>query len=329
MKPIYAIPLLFLAIVPALSGTGTVRKRLPLEVTTPVEKKINNETLWDLTQTETAQGRGARFLLYGDTVLSETVEDWRRWFALQGDTLLLQREESLRKALVYEDSVVLDGSERSTTFKSFVRDSEDNRFVREGIHLSTAAERCRLVIVPGDTAVVTLITEDITYSEIPDPLLNDEDYTTSEGKRYHRQTRRWLKDNLLPEAIMVSEWSIEGEKEALISETCHVIDPYGNERRDEDNRQNNQDPEQETGRILEAMQMSWTDGKVTLTLPDPMPVGYSLDILTDQGLPVEHREIEANSETSPSITISGVLTGRIMAVVTTPWNQIVRMLTKE
>ena len=329
MKPLHAIPLLFMTAATATSVTGTVRMTLPLEVSTPVEKKIGNETLWDLTQTETSQGRGARFLVYGDTLLSETVGGWRRWFAVQGDTLLLQREESLSKAAVYADSVIIDGTEKSTPFRSFVRDSEDNRFVREGIHRSMAAERCRLVVVPGDTLAVTRITEDITFTEIPDPMLADEDYIASEGKSYRRQTHRWLREGLIPEAIMITEWSQEEDGERLLSQSCHVRDYYGTESLNDESENDERDPEQETERILEAMQISWTEGKVTLYLPSPIPVAYSIDILTDQGLPISHREVDGDTETAPVISVNGVTTGRIMAVVTTPWRQTVRMLTKE
>ena len=315
--------------IPTLIMSGqTIRERLTLAVTTPVEKKTDGIPLWDLTQTLTTPESGARYLIYGDTLLSETIDGWRRWFAINGDTLTLCREESLRRAVEYRDTVVIDGERRSTPFSADVIDTEENRFLRRGAHTSEALERCLIVPVPGDTLKVVMRRETTEYSELPDPMLADPDYTASEERRCRREVISWLSGGLIPEAVMVTEWSLDGGKETELGRTCYLKE-RGTSPEDSPLRDDEKDPEQETLGILDNMEILWRDGSVVLMLSSPMPCPFSVDVLTDQGLSLSHREFSGKGELLPEIPVSGPLTGRLMTVVTTPWRQIVRLITIE
>ncbi|MDE6077495.1 MAG: hypothetical protein K2G29_07165, partial [Muribaculaceae bacterium] len=56
---------------------------------------VRPNLLWDFRNAEkTEDFLGASYILYGDSLLSETVDDQRRWYAISSDTLMLVREES-------------------------------------------------------------------------------------------------------------------------------------------------------------------------------------------------------------------------------------------
>ena len=305
-----------------------IRTGLPLVVSSPVEKRIGNKNLWDLTLSGPAYNREACFLSYGDTILSETIDGWRRWFTIHDNVLSLKREESLRKTVIYRDSITFEPN-TVTNFIADVQDSEDNRFIREGRINIHPIEEGLLVLIPGDTIKVLIHVEEMVFDEIPVPIINDELYTNSEIKKYKQKNTWWIREGLVPEAVMFEERHYTDHAANAIRMACYAKDnglyttPHNTESYEDETF------EEITGRCLEAMTAEWHSEAMTLRFPEVLPIDFTVDVLTDQGLPISHHLYQGNTYQMITINLASIMSGRIIIAVTTPWHQKVEMITKQ
>lgn len=79
---------------------GQERVSLTLKANPIASVKVENGTVWDLSYTKNVSDSKVRYLMYGDSLLSETIEGNRRWYSLKHRNASLIREESLRHSCV-------------------------------------------------------------------------------------------------------------------------------------------------------------------------------------------------------------------------------------
>ena len=89
-------PLLILPIFMLLAPSASPQYVLRLEAR-PLDRIPETEgSVWNLSDAEYTKGNNPDYVIYGDSLFSETVECIRRWYALSPDTVRFIREESMR-----------------------------------------------------------------------------------------------------------------------------------------------------------------------------------------------------------------------------------------
>ncbi len=346
MKPPFSIPLVLipaiLAVSPTVSGvpagivtserlsgsavsTGVDTRTLPMTAR-PIEDICSTpDPLWDLSDNWEESPYSASYILYGDTLLSETVDGQRRWYAMRRDSVLLVREESLLHRSVPGNppptNAIHAGQPPVTSaahpYTASGTDSRDFNVRREGTYGSIPAVRGRLVTAPGDTLDVfmtveeTVFLEDWTESgtEAATTVPKDPTFTHS-FRRY-----RWFpaSGGPLPVAIQTEESAtVDGETATV--RYAHVIDP--SESGSMKTRGKDDPVEPDVERILSEAVIECSGGEITITTGSTATAAIRVSVASEGGMAFHSGEATLSADTPVRIPCGSFHPGRYIVAVT-------------
>lgn len=346
MKPPFSTPLALipaiLAVFPTLSAvpagsvtaeplsrsartTGTDTRTLPMTARPIGDIGGASDLLWDLSDNWEEDPYSASYILYGDTLLSETVDGQRRWYVTLRDSVLLVREESLLHRSLPGDplptNAIHAGQPPVTSachpYTASGIDSRDFSVSREGTYSSVPAVRGRLVTAPGDTLDVFMTVEETVFREEWGGAGTEAATTATSDPTVTRSFRRYrwfpASGSPLPVAIQTEESAtVDGETET--ARYAHVIDPSESGTMKTRVKEDAGEPDAE--RILSEARIECSGGEITITTGSTATAGIRVSVASEGGMAFHSGEATLSADTPVRIPCGSFHPGRYIVAVT-------------
>lgn len=323
MKPLLSI-LIFLLFTTPLGGQERTSLTLGAK---PIESvRTSNGSIWNLSTTETDANRSARYLMYGDTLLSETIDGNRRWYSVNAGDVHLIREESLRHACVPALPIPTNAFGKGATcmesgYEAIGHDGHTSCLRREGKYRSSPPVKGKLVVSTGDTIAATLTMEECVYveKESASTALMAEEAKADSLLQVSFTRYRWFHSSPFPVAVQTEE------KGTLLNgaDVYHNISAYTADFSDHAYRplldgDNPEDADAYADRLVKSISARFSDGRIIIEPGLPLPEGgepLEIAVSSEGGIPYFHGSYDVSTVMPVSVSCDGYPPGRYVVGV--------------
>ena len=341
MKPLFSLPFTLLAAATALhpasavpEGGGTSVQQLRSSVPTgndtrilqmtarPIEDVIlKANTVWDLSDNWKEEEYCASYILYGDTLLSETVDGNRRWYNIGRDTVTLVREVALLQRCIPDpplptNAIYTGKPPVSTERLDYFASGQENRdflLSRNGGYSSIPAIPGLLVLAPGDTIEAVMTVEEIIFEEHVAPEHTDNAANPAGTQVFRRY--RWFPGQMssMPVAIQTEETLTRGEDTETVR-YAHVIDPSETDtvvyrKRDLPEADNIE-------KTLREITVGYSGGEITISSRESYATDININIASESGMTFFSGSGTLSSSTPVTVPCASFHPGRYIVAVT-------------
>lgn len=289
-----------------LSLMGGAREELPCRSFSDAKAVCDNGAVWNLSDAARTDRAGASYIIYGDTLVSETVDGLRRWYALTDEGRFFIREES-RSFYIVPDSVMTCGTGAECEFTA--SGLLDNIFPlsRRGTHSCEGPFEGKIVVTTNDTIPARMMVERFEYEEKVSPTF--EGFIPADSlKKFSRHSvalYRWfVPGRQLP--VAVRSVISAGKEESTVTYVYDFSEGL---------------PESEILKreiikeSLAGATVAADGGKLRLRLNAPLPFEIHVDIMTEGGISYHHSEHSVDGVCELEISAPGLPSGRYICAV--------------
>lgn len=248
---------------------------------------------------------GPVYEVYGDSLMSETVDGRRQWYAVRPDSILFLKEETALMWIAPERPVPVcfPGAVAAVEFPFRARGAYSQRchLAEDGVMMSYPPRRGRLVTAPGDTLQVTMVAERrrfktvISMDEEPFPL----DAAGDSLPVYDMTRVRWYTsgDRLRPVAMQMDSRLLapDGKETGAMSAAYIMSAPMRREMA-EDTGTDEQSLSDAVSSALRGAAVGYSSGKIRIAVNGgETELRIAADITDEGGILYFHEEAFASA----------------------------------